>query len=217
MGTFFMKIITLVGYHGSGKTITASILEKYHGYSPFSFADALKDVSCSIFGYDRVMIDGRTKEHREQREKIDYWWAQKLGIPNFCPLKSLEIIGTDVMRQYFNPNIWIYAVERRLSILPVDAKIVIVDARYPNEIEMVNKMGSKIAKIIGPNVPSWEDVGIAAASGDINAIEYFKKCEIHDSQWSWLSSPVDLVIENQSQDFDKLKSEIRKKIIDATA
>ena len=76
-----------------------------------------------------MLLEGLTDESREWREQVDLWWVEKLGIPDFTPRWAMMHVGTDVMRQHFHPDIWVYNVERRLQ--QSDGPVVIIDARFP--------------------------------------------------------------------------------------
>ena len=57
-------LIGLVGLIGSGKDTVAERLVSHHGYVRDSFAKSLKDATASIFGWNREMVEGNTKERQ---------------------------------------------------------------------------------------------------------------------------------------------------------
>ena len=77
-------IIGVVGSIGSGKDTVADYLANFHSFRRESFAASLKDAVSVIFGWDRTLLEGRTKESREWREQQDEWWTKRLGI-NITP------------------------------------------------------------------------------------------------------------------------------------
>ena len=81
-------IVGFVGFIGSGKDTAADYLVNFHGYRRDSFANTLKDAVACVFGWDRTLLEGRTKEAREWREQVDLWWAERLGMPNLTPRKQ---------------------------------------------------------------------------------------------------------------------------------
>jgi adenylate kinase family enzyme len=85
-----MSIIAICGFQGAGKDTLADILVNNYGFIRVSFAGAVKDVASAIFGWDREMLEGRTKESREKREVIDEWLANRLSIPHLTPINYLE-------------------------------------------------------------------------------------------------------------------------------
>ena len=66
-----MKVIGVCGLIGGGKGTVADILVGEFGFEKLSFADSLKDMIASIFGWRRELLEGDTKESREWREQVD--------------------------------------------------------------------------------------------------------------------------------------------------
>ena len=66
-------IIGVCGFIGSGKDTIADYLTNFHGFRRESFANSLKDAVSMVFGWDRTMLEGRTKQAREWREQVDPW------------------------------------------------------------------------------------------------------------------------------------------------
>ena len=135
-------IIGLYGAQGSGKDTIANIMVAKHGFVKISFASALKDVVSILFSWPREMLEGDTPESRIWREAPDPNWSHKTGIAGFSPRKSLQYVGTDLIRNQVYANIWTGIVENRISMI-LDAnpaaKIVITDCRFLNEIDMLKK------------------------------------------------------------------------------
>jgi hypothetical protein len=125
-------IIGICGFISSGKDTVADYLVNYHEFRRVSFAGALKDAISCVFGWDRNMLEGRTKTSREWREHPDLWWSQRLG-QNITPRGVLQQWGTEVCRAAFHDDIWIASLENQLRT-SVD-NVVISDCRFPNEIE----------------------------------------------------------------------------------
>ena len=78
-------IIGVCGFIGCGKDTVADYLVNFHEYRRESFADSLKDSVAAVFGWDKIMLEGRTKESREWREQVDKWWAERLDMPTLTP------------------------------------------------------------------------------------------------------------------------------------
>jgi hypothetical protein len=73
-------IIGICGLIGSGKDTAADYLVNLHHFRRESFANTLKDAVAQVFGWDRTMLEGRTKHSREWREQVDPWWAERLNM-----------------------------------------------------------------------------------------------------------------------------------------
>jgi hypothetical protein len=100
-------IIAICGLQGSGKDTIGSYLINKYDFTKLSFAGILKDIVAILFGWDREMLEGATKESRDWREGVDSWWSEKLQIPNLSPRYVLQYFGTDLFRNHFHPDIWV--------------------------------------------------------------------------------------------------------------
>jgi hypothetical protein len=150
-------IIVCCGFSGSGKDQVAKRLIDEHNFIKISFASVLKDILSILFSWERDMIEGNTKESRDWRESIDEWWSNKLNIPNFTPRWAMQNIGTDLFRKHFNPNIWIFALEKKLQNMK-NSNIVITDCRFENEYNFLKNITYcevKFLYIERNKPPSW--------------------------------------------------------------
>ena len=151
-------IVSISGLIGSGKDTAADHLIEKHGFVQLSFAESVKDALAVIFGWDREMLEGKTKEHREARNKIDVWWAKQLNIPHFTPRWAMTTFGTDVMRKHFDDRIWVLSVKDKITRLQQknpNVKIVISDARYVNELNTLRELESLSFEISRGPLPVW--------------------------------------------------------------
>lgn len=182
-------ILGLCGLIGAGKDTAADYLCNFHGFKRESFAGTLKDAVSSVFGWDRELLEGRTKHAREWREEIDPWWANRLNIPNLTPRWVLQQWGTDICRNHFHDDIWISSLENKLR--KSEDNIVISDCRFLNEIAAIRNAGGRVVRIKRGPDPYW--FAIAKNSIDQMPIQY---PDVHPSEYSWASAEFDIVIEN---------------------
>lgn len=192
-------IIGICGFIGSGKGTVGDHLVREHGFVSLSFARALKDATAAIFNWPRDLLEGDTKESREWRETVDPWWSKKMD-REVTPRWALQHIGTEVMRNNFSDNIWIWNVERQIRDLG-NRDIVITDLRFDNEISMLrNLKGGKTLWIRKSELPEWYHLAHAANSVDfLHAPECYDemiKLGVHRSEWAWIGQPMDHVIIN---------------------
>lgn len=194
-------IIGVCGLIGAGKDTIADYLVNVHEFRRESFANTLKDAVAAVFGWDRTLLEGRTKEARAWREEVDIWWADRLNIPNLTPRWVLQYWGTDVLRNHFHDDIWIASVENKLRKTRDD--IVISDCRFPNEIKAIKSAGGIVVRVTRGCDPEWMQHAINYMSGPKTigwAIgkDALIKLGIHASEYSWAATDFDAVIDNNS-------------------
>lgn len=178
-------IIGVCGLIGSGKGTVADILQNNHGFVKVSFADSLKDCVSVVFGWDRALLEGDTDESRAWREKVDPWWAGRLGFADLTPRWILQMWGTEVCREGFHRDIWIASMEKKLS--DHSKNYVIPDTRFPNEIDMIQRMDGQVWYVKRGDDPSWVGRYLRTKKPPV---------DIHPSEWQWLTSNFDLTIHN---------------------
>jgi hypothetical protein len=187
-------IIGICGFIGSGKDTVADYLVNFHEFRRESFANTLKDAVAAVFGWDRTMLEGRTKEAREWREQVDPWWAERLAMPTLTPRWVLQYWGTEVCRRSFHDDIWIASLENKLRTSKDN--VVISDCRFPNEIQSIRDAGGKIVWVQRGELPDWYDTAIEANLGHNYAVQDLKMRKIHASETAWVGTDFDTVIDN---------------------
>ena len=209
-----MKLIGIVGFIGSGKDTVAKEFCKL-GCVQDSFAAPLKDVCSAIFGWNREAIEGETVESREFRETPDIYWTRKTGIDNFTPRLALQLMGTDVMRNHFHEDIWIDSLEYRLRAKAEKRCVVVSDARFTNELDLIKKLGGHIIWVQRGELPQWYETARTASQNAINRkIMETRYRDVHESEWNWAGYPVDYIIKNNStlEDLYKDVNDVHKEI-----
>ena len=206
-------IIGICGFIGSGKDTIADYLVNFHEFRRESFASTLKDAVSAVFGWDRTLLEGRTKEAREWREQVDPWWAERLDMPTLTPRWVLQYWGTEVCRKGFHDDIWIASLENKLR----NSKdhVVISDCRFPNEIFSIKNAGGKIVWVRRGMLPEWYSQAIEANNGSNIAINELKRLKIHASETAWVGTEFDHVVENNGTIddlYNKIKSIVGNEI-----
>lgn len=199
-------IIGICGFIGSGKDTAADYLVNFHEFRRESFAASLKDAVASVFGWDRTLLEGRTKESREWREIKDEWWSTRLG-REITPRWVLQFWGTEVFRRNFHDDIWIASVENKLR--NSKDNIVITDCRFPNEILSIRNTGGKIVWVQRGELPDWYDLAVEANAGSNIAFNELKMRKIHASETSWVGTKFDAIVDNNGSIehlYDQLKN-----------
>jgi len=214
-------IIGFVGFIGSGKDTAADYLVNFHGFRRDSFANTLKDAVSAVFGWDRVLLEGRTKQAREWREQVDPWWAERLGMPKLTPRWVLQYWGTEVCRQGFHDDVWIASLENKMR--KTTDNIVISDVRFPNEIKAIKNAGGKVVRVVRGDDPEWYQDAFNMNQGPTHMNWALSKSRmeqrgIHASETAWIGKGIDLEIDNNGS-IDDLYAQIKNLVsepLDAT-
>lgn len=193
-------IIGIVGHIGSGKDTVGNFITESVGVSgrKDSFAAPLKDVCSSIFGWPRRLLEGNTLESREFRETPDIFWTRKTGIDNFTPRLALQLVGTDVLRDHFHNDIWINSLEYRLRKVSDADTVVVTDARFTNELDIIKHLCGTIIWVQRGELPAWYETAVEANGGNVvsKRIMTTRYRDVHQSEWNWAGYPVDHIIRN---------------------
>jgi hypothetical protein len=150
----YPKVVGITGRKGNGKDTLGNYLVKNYDYKRIAFADALKDACRCIFGFSDEQLYGGLKE------EIDEFWQTS-------PRKVLQFVGTDLFRDHLaeimpwiNQNIWVEVVKKKIldewKTNP-DARFVITDVRFPNEINLVKELGGISIRVSRPSVNTATD------------------------------------------------------------
>ena len=213
-------IIGVCGFIGSGKDTVADYLTNFHEFRRESFANTLKDAVAQVFGWDRTMLEGRTKQAREWREQVDPWWAERLKMPNLTPRLMLQLWGTEVCRKGFHDDIWIASLENKLRTSTDN--IVISDCRFPNEIKSIRDAGGIIVWVKRGELPEWYDWAVSANAGEVANFTWatskskLEKAGIHASETAWVGTKFDAELDNNGT-IDDLYEQVRGLVQDPLA
>ena len=209
-------IIGICGLIGSGKDTIADYLCNFEEFRRESFASTLKDAVAAVFGWDRILLEGRTKEAREWREQVDPWWAERLSIPNLTPRWILQHWGTEVCRKAFHDDIWIASLENKLR--SSKDNVVISDCRFPNEILSIKRAGGRIVRVVRGPEPEWYRFAEMVNQKSSPTLELswaqvkLDKFNVHVSETAWVGTEFDHVIDNNGsiQDlYDQVKQLVK--------
>ena len=195
-------IIGVVGFISSGKDTIADYLVNIHQFRRESFANTLKDAVSHVFGWDRELLEGRTKQAREWREQVDPWWAERLKMPKLTPRWVLQYWGTEVCRAGFHDDIWIASLENKLRNSTDD--IVISDCRFPNEIQSIKTAGGIVVGVTRGPEPVWYDAAVSVNHGPNGNASWslsksrLVRSRVHASEYAWAGTKFDAVLDNNS-------------------
>lgn len=202
-------IIGICGLIGSGKDTIADYLVNIHEFRRDSFAATLKDAVSAVFGWDREMLEGRSRSSREWREQRDEWWSQRLG-REITPRSVLQLWGTEVCRAGFHDDIWIASLENKLRSSNDD--VVISDCRFPNEIRAIRNQGGHVIRVVRDKDPEW----FTQVRSHFLYNTPLPANLPHSSEWGWAGTEFDAVIDNNGT-LDELYQQITGLVQDLRA
>jgi hypothetical protein len=214
-------IIGIAGFQGSGKDTIADYLQNIYGFKRDSFASTLKDAVSSVFGWDRELLEGRTKESRAWREQVDAWWSERLNMPDLTPRYVLQVWGTEVARKSFHDDTWIASLENKLRKTNND--IVISDVRFPNEISAIKRAGGVVIRVTRGPEPEWYNAALSVNRGPEGNMTWalsrqqLERSKIHASETAWIGTQFDAVIDNNADGLDNLYSQVKRLVQDLQA
>jgi hypothetical protein len=209
-------IIGVCGLIGSGKDTVADYLQNIHQFRRESFASTLKDSVAAVFGWDRELLEGRTRQSREWREQVDPWWAERLNMPTLTPRWVLQYWGTEVVRKGFHDNTWIASLENKIRKSKDDT--VISDCRFPNEIAAIKRAGGLVIRVYRGPEPEWYPLAQAVNEGPTNITwslskDQLAKYNVHASETAWIGTDFDAVIDNNADGMDQLYRQINDLVL----
>lgn len=132
-------IIGLTGQKMVGKDTVADYLCNLYNYQKKSFAEPLKQACQIIFGLTEQQL-----YHQEHKETLDMFW-------NYTPRQLMQILGTDLLRNNFDQNIWTKLMEKYIQN-NLNNYLVIPDIRFQNEADLIKKYNGIIIKITRTNI-----------------------------------------------------------------
>ena len=206
-------IIAICGLIGSGKDTIADYLQNIHQFRRESFAHTLKDAVAAVFGWDRELLEGRTRESREWRETVDTWWATRLDMPDLTPRWGLQYWGTEVARKGFHDDLWIASLENKLRNTHDD--IVISDCRFPNEIRAIKAAGGVVIRVTRGPEPEWYELARIVNQGPTRNTKWrlsknqLDSYGVHASETAWIGTEFDYVVDNNADGLDSLYKQIK--------
>ena len=210
-------IIGVCGFIGSGKDTIADYLVNLHHFRRESFANTLKDAVAQVFGWDRTMLEGRTKQAREWREQVDPWWAKRLDIPHLTPRYILQQWGTEVCRKGFHDDIWIASLENKLRNSRDD--VVISDCRFPNEIQAIKAAGGIVVRVVRGPEPEWYNAAVSCNRGPNGNSTWalsgrrLEQLGVHASETAWVGTKFNVVLDNNGT-LDDLYQQVKRLVQD---
>lgn len=142
----FPPVVAFSGQAGAGKSTATRHLVEQHGYTLVKFAGPLKDMMRAI---------GLTED------EIEGDWKEKPCnlLSGKSPRQAMQALGTEWGRDLIGKDFWTFLWEHRaLQVIDAGGRVVTDDCRFPNEAQLIRRLGGDIYKIEGRGVIAGEHV-----------------------------------------------------------
>jgi hypothetical protein len=147
---------------GSGKSTVAVMLQNI-GLSDFkklSLAAPLREFCANLLsalGHDGVVL---LRDRDKKEEKI-----AEIGV---SPRQMMQTLGTEWGRSCIHPDLWVMVAEGSIKEqLKLGRNVVIDDVRFPNEAEMIRRLGGELWLVDRPGVVHDGDHASEGALADV--------------------------------------------------
>lgn len=145
------NVIGMCGYKRAGKDEVYRALSKHYEHvARLAFADPLKNEMANACAVSVGFIE----EHKDAFRLGLQWW------------------GTDFRRNLYGRNYWIEKIQAEYCklvnpwLVHAPACIVFTDCRFPNELDLVHRLGGKIWRVERGDCPHSEDTHASERSLD---------------------------------------------------
>lgn len=128
----------------SGKSEVAKTLQLTRGYKLVKFADPFRSFIRSI------LVEGGASPEAAER-MVEEGPLKEKPIPalGVNVRRMLQTAGSDWGRQLIHPDLWVTIAEAKIKrCLAAGVPVVVDDLRFPNEYEMVLRLGGYPVKVV---------------------------------------------------------------------
>ncbi|MBB4192832.1 deoxynucleotide monophosphate kinase [Rhizobium aethiopicum] len=133
----FPPVVAFTGQAGAGKSTATRYLVEQHDYTLVKFAGPLKDMMRAI-GLAEDQIEGDLKETPTRL------------LQGKTPRHAMQALGTEWGRDLIGKDFWTFLWEHRaLQVIDAGGRVVTDDCRFPNEAQLIRRLGGDIYKIAG--------------------------------------------------------------------
>lgn len=127
------------------------------GYKRLSFADPLRNFvshTLSMLGHDGMDLVRNSKENK----------ISGLGV---TPRQMMQTLGTEWGRACIHPDFWVMIAETDARSWMGQVDVAFDDVRFPNEAEMIRRLGGELWLVDRPGVVYEGDHASEGALADV--------------------------------------------------
>lgn len=143
-----MIVVGLVGTKGVGKDTAARILVEKHAFQARKFAQPIKAACAILFQVPESHFEGPEKEAVVPRHGLS-------------PRQMMQLVGTDMFRTIVHRDFWVRHFEDWVAEQEPDAKIVVTDVRFANEVDAIRRLGGTVVRIVRASSDHGSDAHVS--------------------------------------------------------
>lgn len=168
------RLIALGGKLRAGKDAVGDYLESSHGFVKMGMSDALNeallalnpwiDIEVTTDHGDTTVTLVSTERYQDLHDRVGYVEAKK----NPEVRRLLQVLGTEVGRDMIDQDVWVKIAEKKILDLWSQGRDVVITAiRFPNELDMVRRLGGINAWIERPEALRIDSNGLESSTGTL--------------------------------------------------
>jgi hypothetical protein len=134
------RLIGLGGKLRAGKDAVGDYLESEHDFVKLGMSDALNE---ALLKLDPLIPLGTiTPDHQRYSVYLEAVGGYVEAKKNPEVRRLLQVLGTEVGREMIDPDVWVRIAEKKILQHWTEGRDVVITAvRFPNEVEMIRRLG----------------------------------------------------------------------------
>jgi hypothetical protein len=180
---------TLIGLGGklrAGKDEVAKYLAEQHDYITMGMSDALNEALLALNPIILVHTPiephwnaGEYARYRDLHDAVGYVEAKR----NPEVRRLLQALGTEVGRNMIGQDVWVDIAERRIRAeLDAGHNVVITAVRFPNELEMLERLGGMSVWIERADEAREADESVSSHASETSVSAELFDCTIFNNR-----------------------------------
>lgn len=163
------KLIALGGKLRAGKDAIGDYLVEKHDFVKLGMSDALNEALLALDPYiltSYTANNGTVHEHVERYSSLYARVGYVEAKTNPEVRRLLQKLGTEVGREMIDPDVWVNIAQKKILEHWASGKDVVITAmRFPNELEMVKRLGGVAAWVERPESSRIDSEGLRSSTG----------------------------------------------------
>lgn len=180
------KLIGLGGKLRAGKDAVGDYLEEKHGYVKLGMSDALNEALLKLNPYIHLEPGhplGEFVLYKFLHDAVGYVEAKK----NPEVRRLLQVLGTEVGREMIDPDVWVRIAEKKILRLWENGKSVVITAmRFPNEIEMLERLGGLSVWVERPDELRLQAHSTGADNAPLSVLAHASETSVSADDFSYV-------------------------------